>query len=375
MANINDYLKWRGDIKISERKPNILDSMVLSRFSYLPLWEIDLKENETVEEVCKKIKVLEDHTFIYNGDRDLSINLTKSPRFNNMIVSDYLNHYDKKIEKQFSAVVIHLNDNYMYVSFCGTDKTLIGWKEDFNLSYMENVPAQLDALKYMTNVANKYPNKKIITGGHSKGGNLAIYSSIMNTKDIQDRIIKIHNFDGPGFSKNILSQIKNKDIIDKITTYIPEESVIGRLLEHKEKCVIVKSDLKGLYQHDIFSWEVLATDVVKTSKVDKFSETINITVNKWLLSTTPNQRKIFVDNVFEIMQSTNAETYGEFYSKFVRKLPTMLKAYRGIDENDRKVIIKMIKEFAKAYFSVFMESRKEEKEVKRRIKKEKKNAA
>ena len=205
MANINDYLKWRGDIKLSERKPNILDSMVLSRFSYLPLWEIDLKENETVEEVCKKIKVLEDHNFIYNGDRDLSINLIKSPRFNNMIVSDYLNHYDKKIEKQFSAVVIHLNDNYMYVSFCGTDKTLIGWKEDFNLSYMENVPAQLDALKYMTNIANKYPNKKIITGGHSKGGNLAIYSSIMNTKDIQDRIIKIHNFDGPGFSKNILS--------------------------------------------------------------------------------------------------------------------------------------------------------------------------
>lgn len=374
MANINDYLKWRGDIKLTERKLNILDSMVLSRFSYLPFWEIDLKENDTVEEVCKKIKVLEDYNFIYNGDRDLSINLIKSPRFNNMIVSDYLNHYDKKIEKQFSAVVIHLNDDYMYVSFCGTDKTLIGWKEDFNLSYMENVPAQLDALKYMTNIANKYPNKKIITGGHSKGGNLAIYASIMNTKEVQDRIVKIHNFDGPGFSKNILSQIKNQDIIDKITTYIPEESVIGRLLEHKEKCVIVKSDLKGIYQHDIFSWRVLGTDVVRAPKVDKFSETINITVNKWLLSTTPNQRKIFVDNVFEIMQSTNSETYSEFYSKFIKKLPTMLKAYRGIDENDRKVIIKMIKEFAKAYFSVFMESRKEKRKVRKRVKKERKNA-
>jgi len=186
-----------------------------------------------------------------------------------------------------------------------------------------------------------------------KDGNVAVYSAIETTKDIQERIIKVYNYDGPGFDKKTIEASKNSDIIKKVRTYIPQDSIIGRILEHQEKYQVVQSAEKGIFQHDIYSWQVLGSKMIKEDKVTDSSELINETIREWLENTTPEQRKIFFDGVFEIFYSTEANTFGEIN---IRNLPTIIKTYRDISEKDRKIIVEMIKIFIKTYFTNLKEN-------------------
>ena len=168
MPNINDYLKWRGDISFEEKPLNEIDNMILSRFSYLPFNKIEMKDKETIGSIVKKIKEAGIEEFNISGDKTLVDNLDDSIRFKDLIVTDFVENTDKSAEEQFAAITIHLNDKEMYLSFCGTDNSLIGWKEDFNLSFMQHIPAQLEGVKYLKQITKKY-NKMVHIGGHSKG--------------------------------------------------------------------------------------------------------------------------------------------------------------------------------------------------------------
>lgn len=355
MSNINDYLVWRGDIPILQETPfNEIDSMILARFSYLIFDKIFMKEKETIESISNKMNSFKNEEFNYNGDKDLITNLGKSIRFKDMLVTDYVKNNDKETEKQFSAITIHISEEEMYLSFLGTDKTILGWKEDFNLSFMKNIPAQIEGLKYVKRIATKYPNKKIRIGGHSKGGNVAVYSAIESSKEIQERIIGIYNYDGPGFGKEVVKNSKNEDVIKKVHTYIPQDSIIGRILEHEEKYEVVLSIEKGIYQHDIYSWQVLGNKMIKVDSVTDSSQLMNETIREWLENTTPKQRKIFFDGVFEIFYSTEANTFGEI--SIIKSIPNIIKTYRDISEEDRKVIMEMLKIFIKTYFTNLKET-------------------
>lgn len=353
MANINDYLLWRGDIPISEEfKFNEIDSMILARFSYLRFDKIEMKDGETIEEISNKMKNLENEEFRYNGDKQLITNLGKSIRFKNMIVTDYVKNTDVEIEKQFGAVTIHISKNEMYISFIGTDSTINGWKEDFNMSFMQNVPCQIDGAFYTKTICDKYPSKKVRIGGHSKGGNVAIYTAITAKKDIQNRIIKVYNYDGPGFHKDFLSRYENSEVLNKIETYIPQDSIIGRMLNHKEKTTITLSLERGIYQHDIYSWQVLQKDVIKSERNTKESEDINKTISNWVENTTPEQRKVFIDSIFELFYSTEVDTFGAISQNFSLNIPKILKRYNEISSEDKKMVTQMIMLFAKTYFYI-----------------------
>ena len=351
MSNINDYLIWRGDIPINSYfEFNEVDSVILARFSYLPFHKIDMQSKESIESISTKMSKFKDDDFNYNGDKDLITNLGKSARFKNMIVSDYVRHNDRKTEKQFSAITIHISDNEMYISYLGTDKTILGWKEDFNMSFMENIPAQIEGSKYIRNIAEKFHEKLIRVGGHSKGGNVAVYSSVTSPKNIQDRIIKIYNYDGPGFSEQFLKKYKENEIIKKVSTYIPQDSIIGRIMGREEKFEVVQSIEKGIYQHDIYSWQVLRNNLVKLNSVTPSSEIMNTTLQEWLKSSTPEQRKIFFDGVFELFYSTSANTFGEIS---VKSIPKLFSTYREISKEDRKIIMEMLKLFGKSYIASY----------------------
>ena len=352
MANINDYLLWRGDIPFSKKYPfNEIDSIILARFSYLIFDKIEMNRKETIESISKKMRDFENEEFRYNGDKELITYLGESKRFKNMIVTDYVQTNDKEIEQQFTAVTIHISEKEMYISYIGTDSSIYGWKEDFNMAFMENVPCQIEGKKYAEKIAKKYRNKKIRIGGHSKGGNVAIYSAITVEKQIQDKIIKIYNYDGPGFNKNIFDKYENDEIINKIETYIPQESVIGRILNHKEKTTIVLSTEKGILQHDIYSWQILKNDLIKVEKNTNISENIDKTLTDWLENTTNEQRKIFIDAVFELFYSTEADTFIEIYNNLRESIPKILKKYREISEEDKKIITDMIKIIVKSYIN------------------------
>ena len=357
MSNINDYLIWRGDIPIDKYfKFNEVDDIILARFSYLIFDKINMNKKETIESISNKMKHFANEKFRYNGDKELITNLGDSDRFKNMIVTDFVENSDKSIEKQFGAITVHISNKEMYISFIGTDSSLVGWKEDFNLAFMNNIPAQIDGLNYLNKIANKYPNKKIRIGGHSKGGNVAVYSAISTNSAIQKRIISVTNYDGPGFNDTIIETYKNSSILNRITTYLPQDSVIGRILEHKEKCEIVYSTEKGLYQHDIYSWQIVKDSPIKLEKATNSSEIIYKTIKEWLKQTTVEQRKIFFDGVFEVFYSTSAKTFSEISSNFLKSLPTLFKTYREFDEKDRKTMTKMLTSFIKAYAVNFKDS-------------------
>ncbi len=340
MPNINDYLKWRGDLTFNESPLNEVDNMILSRFSYLPFNKIDMKNKETIGSIVKKLTKLQKEDFNIGGDKPLVDNLNDCIRFKDLLVTDYIENNNKDSEEQFAAVTIHLNNEEMYLSYCGTDNTLVGWKEDFNLSFMQHIPAQIEGVKYLKKIANKY-NKKIHIGGHSKGGNVAVYSAVFVEKEIQDRIIDVTNHDGPGFDETIIETKEYKRILDKIYTYIPQSSIIGRLLEHEEKYKVVKSIEKGIMQHDIYSWQVLGTKIVQMKQVTNGSELINKTIKNWLKETTPEQRKNVIDILYNVIESTNAVTMREISSSRMKSVSKMMKSYRSIEEKDRKMINKV----------------------------------
>lgn len=350
MSNINDYLLWRGDLRIDEEHPfNEIDSMIMARLSYLIFHKIDLKATNTIEELSSKMSKYDDPEFNYLGDRDLIVNLGKSKRFKDMIVSNYIHTEDLENEKQFCSITIHISYDEMYISYEGTDKTINGWKEDFNLAFLENIPAQLEGVKYLEEVANEYNYKKIRLGGHSKGGNIAIYSALYAPEQIKNRIIKVDNFDGPGMSSSIMKANDGNIVADKIDTYIPQDSVIGRLLEHKKPAIVVFSTAKGIYQHDIYSWQVLRDNVVHAADgLTQKSDRVNVAVEEWLKGTSPEQRKMCIDSIYELLSENEITSTIDLQSTLIRKTPLLIKTYKGIPEEDRKTIIENAKVFIKS---------------------------
>lgn len=371
MANINDYLLWRGDLPISKKyKFNEIDSMILARFSYLIFDKINLEAKETIESISEKMKDFKNEEFLYNGDKELITNLGKSERFKSMTVTDYEKINDKETQKQFSGITIHISKLEMYVSYIGTDCTIYGWKEDFNMAFMENVPCQIAGKEYLEKVTKKYPMKKIRIGGHSKGGNVAIYSAITVPEKIQNKIIKIYNYDGPGFNKSIIEKYGSDTIINKIETYIPQDSVIGRILNHKEKITVAQSVEKGILQHDIYSWQVLKDDLIRLEKNTNISEAIDKTLTDWLETTTVEHRKIFIDVIFDLFYSTDADTFGEISKNLSSSIPKILKKYSEISPEEKKIIANMIKIIMSSYVNTIKEkeTNKFDKMIKQKIK-------
>lgn len=341
MPNILDYISWRGDLSLNSSKFNELDNMIMSRLSYLPFEKITMNDIETIESISKKFEKLDKDDFNMPNDKNLILKAGNSNRFKNLIVTDYYLSRNNEEEKQFAAITIHLGNDEIYISYIGTDNTLVGWKEDFNLSFMSHIPSQTEGLRYIEKISQKYSDNMHL-GGHSKGGNIAVYSAVFSPKNIQDRIIDVTNHDGPGFDKSIIETSEYKRILSKIHTFIPQSSIIGRLLEHEETYKIVKSVQKGIMQHDIYSWQLLGTEFMYLKELTNGSEVINKTVRNWLKTTTPEQRSNFINVMYEVVSNTNVKTIKEFSATRAKNIGIILKTYKNIDEKDKKMIGQMI---------------------------------
>lgn len=343
MANIIDYLKWRGDIPFTQVSLNEIDSLILSRVSYFPFDNL-IEENEqiTITEAYNRfIQNEQKGRILQIDDLDLFPILAKSERFGELILTDYINKIDVEQEKQFSAITMLLPNKLIYVSYRGTDNTLIGWKEDFNMSFSSHVPSQKDSVKYLDEIVKKYSGN-IIVGGHSKGGNLAVYASTFCDKKTKKRIVEVYNEDGPGFDDDIICTDQYKEIIEKVHTYIPQSSVIGRLLNHEEAYTVVQSTANGIMQHDLYSWQVLGSKFVSLEEVTNGSEFVDQTIKGWVKSVSPEQRAQFIDILFEILNSTEAYTLTELSSKKFATARAILKKYQNIDDESKKLISKTL---------------------------------
>lgn len=358
MPNIMKYLEIRGDLTFKQDELNEIDKIILARFSYLPFKEIKLDRKDTIEDISTKMKDLSLDKFIWKADKEFIIKLGKSKRFKNLKVTDYKEIMDLQAEKQFAAVTIWLPHRLKYISFRGTDMSLVGWKEDFNMSFMKDIPSQKEGVKYLNNIGKKYFGK-LILGGHSKGGNIAVYSATFCEEKIKRKIIEIINADGPGFDKSIITTENYLNISERINTYIPQSSIIGRLLEHEDDYEIIHSTEKGLMQHDLFSWQIQGTRLKRIQNLTDESQFVNKVVREWLQNTTPEQRANFVNIIYDVLISTEAKDFNDFGVDTFKKISTAIKSYKNIEKEDRKEIEEMFKLFFESAIKTLKDKRKE----------------
>ena len=342
MANILDYIMWRGDLSFKNDKLNELDKLIFARMSYLPFKEINFTGKETIKDLSTKFMKVKKEKYLWPVDDKLIEMLGESNRFQNLEVSDYHEIMDEKAEKQYASIVIHLPNNEKYVSFRGTDSSIVGWKEDFNMSFLYNIPSQLEAVKYLNEIGKKYPDSKLIIGGHSKGGNVAVYSAIYAEKTVKSRIKEIINAEGPGFSENVIKDSKYAEIKDRIKTYIPQESIIGRILEHEEDYIVIRSNQKGILQHDIYSWEVGPTFLIQIKEVNHESQMMNNLTNEWFRTTTPEARERVINVLYEVLEKSDVKKTSDIPKALLKNTKVVLNNLKSMNEEDRKEVEKML---------------------------------
>lgn len=346
MPNIFDYLKWR-DLKLEKVEFTEVDNLILSRLAYFPLDNVVENAEITVKEAYEKyLNVKQKGRILQEEDSQLFPLLANSIRFGELKLTEYVNKIDLNNEEQFSAVTILMPNDTFYVSFRGTDNTIVGWKEDFNMSFKELVPAQTTAKEYLNKIAEKYKDKQIIVGGHSKGGNLAVYAAAYCEQKIQDRIIKVYNNDGPGFCDKVVNSEEYNRVLNKVHTYIPKSSIIGRLLNHKEKTTILESTQTGIMQHDLYTWQLIGGSFIK-AELTNSSEFIDKTLTDLLLNVSVEQRSLCIDVLFEVLNATKAETLSEINENKFSNIITMIKTYKNLDEENKEIVTKVLNSLLK----------------------------
>lgn len=372
MPNIIDYIEWRGDLSFENSPINEIDDIIFSRFSYIPFKCIELKDIDTIGDIALKMKDLDIDNYLWDDDKVFLQKIGNCKRFKNIKVSDYIEIFDKAAEKQFAAITLWIQDSKKYISFRGTDSSLVGWKEDLNMGFRKDVPSQKEAVKYLDSIANKYKDN-LIVGGHSKGGNLAVYSAVFCKDNVKDRIERVINADGPGFDNSVILTNNYKKMLNRIQTYIPQSSIVGRLLEHEEEYQVVKSVQKGIMQHDIYSWEIEPTKLIRIPTVTNNSEIFNGIVSDWLKNTTPKQRENFINVIYEIIMETQAQKTSDFRVETVKKIAIILNGYRNVSGEDKKEIEQMVKLLLESTFKILKENRTSNKNNRKRTKKRRYN--
>ena len=355
MANLMDYLDWRGDLTLAVSPFNEVDALILAELSF-----VDFEGIVPPPEVGRGLPLNEaaEAFFARHGGRDVDMRvlvpdgisqmlrkLMASPRFCGMTLNGYEALLDDEVEEQFSALTIDLGNGSIYISFRGTDDTIVGWKEDLNMSFLEEIPSQKQAVDYVARIARQYPEKTLRIGGHSKGGNLAVYSAAKSSGDIQERIVAVHNNDGPGFIWDISKTPGHKRIAGRIHTVLPQTSVVGMLMEHEKHYQVVYSTYDGLYQHDGFSWQVKGTQFVHLDDFSREGKLVDEALSSWADSLNTQQREALAEALYSVFTATGAKTLSELNEEKLKSASAMLKTYKNLDRESRRMVSEMFKIF------------------------------
>ncbi len=349
---IIEYIKTKNE-RFSEMAFNDVDGLILAQFSYINFnGLVDNIENKgqwvPISSLYKaeKFDAMVDNTFFPNLNLELIAALCASPRYRDIGINFYMEKYDKDMETQFAAVSFLLPTDEIVVAFRGTDTTIIGWKEDFNMFHTIPVPGHLSAVSYLKTIASITTNPFYMVG-HSKGGNLAIYSLATVDKEIQDRIITVYGYDNPGFIIDRLKDIKYKDIEDKVIKIMPEGSFVGKLFENIGYEKFVKSNQMDAMQHSAFTWEIENDSFVQSYEVTKNIRHIDKTFNTWMYTLDLSQRKLLVDTVFSAVDLSEVEKVSELAPLLIKERDNILKKIKKSDSETAAHVKEMLRELIK----------------------------
>lgn len=365
MANVFDYIKWRGDLSFELSPLNEIDALIFCELSYI-FYDGIVPEDSADGYVT--LREAAEVFFERNAGRDeislgeivpkeivtLLRNAAASPRFSEIPLAHFVNVIDDETVEQFSAISFFPTENTVFVAYRGTDDTITGWREDFRMAFLTPVPAQKRAEEYLLAASNDA--ERIYLGGHSKGGNLALWAAMNSSDEIAERIKKVYNFDGPGFLDDVWEGELYARIANKISTVIPTGSVVGLLLKHDKHYRVTKSSAKNyLYQHDALTWEVEGVEFVCDEDVAPDVKRAHEIVGKWIYSMEPDERRAFVEGFFDILCSTSAKTVTDL----AENRSAVIKAFSNIEPETRQALMSGVKFFLGEGKSAITESIRE----------------
>lgn len=350
-GNIVDYLKTYGNVTMEEEPFHDVDSLVLCQLAYLKFDGLVPGPAQKLRSVSlQEIAKHADYEKLYADERYEKDNralfeaLLASRRFRKMRLNNYINIIETEWETQFSAVSFLMEDGTLYIAYRGTDETIVGWKEDFNMAFLSPVPGQEYSVKYLNMVTGKL-NRPFYIGGHSKGGNLAMYAAMNCTPQVRKRIIKIYSMDGPGFRPEVLKNCDFESIRDRTVKILPHSSLVGMLFEKDVHYQVVESRTFGLAQHNPYTWIVenghfkLVEDIYESRRLQDDA------VNEWVLSLDENQIRTFVDTFYQVITASQADNLIDLTADWKKSMNGIIGALKEVDEETRAMLMEIIKSF------------------------------
>lgn len=315
MSNIFDYLTDVQYDSFYDLPLNELDILALTELTYLSFDNLLDQPVNRLSDVATCVP--RESTMLTNKERlQLLDQLSQHKRFKNSKLSNFVNEVDTEQQKQFAAMTYRLDlDTYLIV-FRGTDDSIIGWKEDFHMTYMKEIPAQKHALEYLEDFFTQHPKQKVIVAGHSKGGNLAVYTASQIRPELQDKISAVYTYDAPGLQAHLTETTGYQDVIPKIHRFVPQGSVIGMMLEVPDTPIVVKSTaLGGIAQHSTFSWQTEDNHFVQLEAISSESLQIKDTLKEWVDSVPDEELELYFDLFFGTILESGISSINELSSK------------------------------------------------------------
>ncbi len=351
MSDVFEYLQWRGDLSFECDGFNEVDNLIFSSLAYSMFdgvvpdgpGQAGVSVRRAADEL-RALGRLEQKSKLMPRYSELMALAADTERFGGIVVSNYVNILDNAKPEQFSAVVFSIGKNDHFIAFRGTDDNLAGWKEDFLMSFRAVVPAQSQAVTYINAVVPKLRGR-ITLGGHSKGGNLAVFAAVHTTESIRRRIKAVYNNDGPGFHVSLSGTDGYKRIERRIRTFIPQSSVVGMLLEHGDDYTIVASTEKGFLSHNPLTWVVRGKSFVYEKELSKFSRQTSDALRSWLGALSLEQREQFVEALFDLIRASGAQTLSDLSRERLVFIDTAIKKLRHMDKKTRVLLRETIVTF------------------------------
>lgn len=358
MGNIVDYIAEVGASDFEERPFAALDAIVLCEFSYLKFDELvpgmaekpvtisELNEASNKEVMFMDKRYGKDHKALFET-------MLMSKRFGGLKICCYINRVEPEAETQFAAVTFLLQ-GHVFIAFRGTDENMVGWQEDFKLALKRPTTGQVLSAKYINDVSDRFPGKFMV-GGHSKGGNLAIYASMCAHPGARERISKIYSFDAPGFRSDVLEERGYEEIRKRVLKVIPESSFVGMLFGMDDDAVVIDSKSSGFSQHDMYKWVVKEGHLIKAHITDSHKILLK-GFNEWVLGLDEERLERFVKFLCKLLDSTEAATTREFQKNFFKHSFSAIKATSELDEETKEFLGKFVKSYFEVAFDVVKDS-------------------
>ena len=345
MAHLIDYLEKVKELTFDQEPLNILDKVCINEIGYLTyekwLTASDLKKSINLHDFAEGKELNPDYSFMVTKERvELAEAIVRSRRFASLSLSNYRSVLDKEVEKQFAAMIFSLPElDYHQLVFRGTDDSVIGWKEDFQLTYSREIPAHRSA---MTFLEDHLPNLSghITVSGHSKGGNLALYSAVQSSTSLREKIAELLLLDSPGLMKSLLEKPSYQELKARMTVIRPQDSVVGVMLYWDRPAQLVAAEGIGFAQHNALSWEVdlAANDFAYEDQPTELSQRLEETFQEWI-ETLPNQElKQVCDLVFDTILDSGIESLDDIGIQALPQIGQMLQEFGNLSDKQKKVL-------------------------------------